>query len=182
MEHQYRTMPSQSPHLDMTPVVRNVRSLANRQNQQKHEPSGNSQHLPTKRHVSVLAGEMDSSQGGSSIASTIQGQNSIPSSSVNNSCVADITHCVTSTPSVSQRQSITTPTATPDTSSHSTPAPGGSSTRRVLSSPAFGIAITPTTLSGLQNLPTPIPNQAAQAMNTNPLRTRATEKNQRQRQ
>jgi hypothetical protein len=81
---------------------------------------------------------------------------------------------VTSTPSATQRRSINTPTATPITSSHSTPAPGGSSTRRVVSSPAFGIAITPTPLSGLENLPTPIPNPEARAIITNPLLIRAT--------
>jgi hypothetical protein len=179
-------MPSQSTHPDTTPVVRNVRSLANRQNQQKRGPSGNSQLPPPKRRVSVPAGERDSSQGGSSVRSTIQRQNSTPSSSLNNSRVADITQRVTSTPSATQRRSIITPTATPGTSSRNTPAPSGTiqtdSTRRVVSSPASGIASTPTPLSGLENLPTPIPNPEARAIITNPLRTRATEKNQRQRQ
>jgi hypothetical protein len=179
-------MPSQSTHPDTTPVVRNVRSLANRQNQQKRGPSGNSQLPPPKRRVSVPAGERDSSQGGSSVRSTIQGQNSTPSSSLNNSRVADITQRVTSTPSATQRLSIITPTATPGTSSRNTPAPSGTiqtdSTRRVVSSPASGIASTPTPLSGLENLPTPIPNPEARAIITNPLRTRATEKNQRHRQ
>jgi len=36
-------------------------------------------------------------------------------------------------------------------------------------------------LSGLENMPTPIPNPAARVIITNPLLTRATEKNQRQR-
>jgi hypothetical protein len=180
-------MPSQSPHPDTTPVVRNVRSLANRQNQQKRGPSGNSQLPPAKRRVSVPAGERDSSQGGSFVPSTIQGQNSTPSSSLNNSRVADITQRVASTPSTTQRRSIITPTATPGTSSRNTPAPSGTiqtdSTRRVVSSSASGIASsTPTPLSGLENLPTPIPNPEARAIITNPLRTRATEKNQRQRQ
>ena len=179
-------MPSQSPHPDTTPVVRNVRSLANRQNQQKRGPSGNSQLPPAKRRVSVPAGERDTSQGGSSVPSTIQGQNSTPLSSLNNSRVADITQRVASTPSATLRRSINTPTATPVTSSRSTPAPGGTlqtdSTRRVVSSPASGIASTPTPLSGLENLPTPIPNPEARAIITNPLRTRATERNQRQRQ
>ena len=179
-------MPSQSTHPDTTPVVRNVRSLANRQNQQKRGPSGNSQLPPPKRRVSVPAGERDSSQGGSSVRSTIQGQNSTPSSSLNNSRVADITQRVTSTPSATQRLSIITPTATPGTSSRNTPAPSGTiqtdSTCRVVSSPASGIGSTPTPLSGLENLPTPIPNPEARAIITNPLRRRATEKNQRQRQ
>jgi len=52
------------------------------------------------------------------------------------------------------------------------------STRRTVSSPAFAIASTPTPLSGLQNLPTPISNPEAHAIITNPQWTRATEKNQ----
>ena len=56
------------------------------------------------------------------------------------------------------------------------------STRRVVSSPASAIASTPTPLSGLENLPTPIPNPEAHAIITHPLRTQATERNQRQRQ
>jgi hypothetical protein len=170
----------------MTPVVRNVRSLAKRQNQHKRGPSGNSQLPPAKRRISVLAGERDSSQGGSFVPSTIQGQNSIPSSSLNNSRVADITQHVASNPLTTQRRSIITPTATPGTSRHNSPAPSGTiqtdSTRRVVSSLASGIASNPTPLSGLENLPTPIPNPEAHAINTNPLRTRSTEKNQRQRQ
>jgi len=173
-------MPSQSPHPGTTPVVRIV------QKQQKRRPSGNSQHPPAKRRVSAPAGERDSSQGESSVASTIPGQNSTPSSSLNNSGVADITQRVTVTPSATQRRSLITPTAMPGTSSRSTPAPGGTSqtdsTRCVLSSLASGIASTPTPLRGLENLPTPIPNPEARATITNPLRTRATERNQRQRQ
>jgi len=175
-------MPSQSPHLDTTLVVQNVRSPANRQNQQKRGPSGNSQLPPARRRFSVPAGERDSTQGGSSVASTIQGQNSITSSSLNNSRVADISQRVTSTPSATQRRSINTPTATPVASSHSTPVPGGTATRRVVSSPAFGIAITPNPRTGLHNLPTSIRNPEARAIITNLLRTRATENNQRQRQ
>jgi len=34
VNHQYRTIPSPSPHPDMSPVVRNDQSLANRHNQQ----------------------------------------------------------------------------------------------------------------------------------------------------
>jgi len=175
-------MPSQSPHLDTTPVVRNVRSLATCQNQQKRGPLGNSQLPPAKRRVSIPAGERDSSQGGSSVASTIQCQNFIPSSSLNNSRIADITQSMTSTPSATQRRLINSSTATPVTSSRSTPAHGETSTRHVVSSPAFGITITPTSLSGLENLPTPIPNPEARTIITNPLRTRATEKNRRQSQ
>jgi len=54
-------------------------------------------------------------------------------------------------------------------------------THRVVSSPASGFASTPTPLSGVENWPTPIPNPEASAIITNPLRTRATESNQRQR-
>jgi hypothetical protein len=179
-------MSSQSTHPDMTLDIRNVRSLANRGNQQQGGPSGNSQLPPPKRRVSVPAGERDSYQGESSVRSTIQGQNSTPSSSLNNSRVADITQRVTSTPSATQRLSIITATATPGTTSRNRPAPSGTiqtdSTCRVVSSPASGIASTPTPLSGLDNRRTPIPNPEARAIITNPLRKRATEKNQRQRQ
>jgi hypothetical protein len=172
-------MPSQSTHPDKTLVVRNVQSLANHQTQQKHGALGNSQLPPPGRQVSVPAGERDSSQGGSSVRSTIQGQNSAPSSSLNNSRVAAITQRVTSTPSATQRPSIINPTATLGTSSQNTPAHSGTiqtdSTGRVVSSPASGIASNPTPLSGLENLPTPIPNPEARTISTNPLRTRATE-------
>jgi len=93
-----------------------------------------------------------------------------------------MTQRVSSTPSATQGRSINTPTATLVTSSRSTPAPGETSTCHIVSSPAFGIAITPTPFSGLENLPIPIPDPEARAIITNPLRTRATEKNQRQRQ
>jgi len=147
---------------------------------------GDSQLPPAKRRVSILAGERDTSQGGSSVPSTFQGQNSTPLSLPNNYRVADITLRVASTQSTTLRRSINTPATTPGTSSCSTPAPGETlqtdSTRHVVSSPASGIASTPTSLSGLENLPTPIHNPEARAIITNPLRTRATEKNQRQRQ
>jgi hypothetical protein len=162
-------MSSQSPHLGMSPVVHNVQSLADRWNQQKCRPSGNSKLPPAKRRSSVPAGKRDSFHGQSSIAPTIEGQNSIPSSSLNNSRVADITQRVTSTRSATQRQSINTPNATLVTSRRSTPAHGGTSTCRVVSSPTFSIAITPTPLSGLENLPTPIHNPEARAIITNPL-------------
>jgi len=51
-----------------------------------------------------------------------------------------------------------------------------------ISSPASGIASTPTPLSGLGNLPTSIPNAEAHVIITNPQRTRATERNPRHRQ
>jgi hypothetical protein len=170
-------MHSENSHPDTTPVVRNVRSLANRQNQQKHRPLGNSQLLLTKRCMSVPVGKRDSCQGECSVPSIIQGQNSTHSSSLNNSRVADINPRVTSTPSATERRSTNTPTTTPGTSRRSTPAPGGTSTRHVLSSPTSSIVITPTTLRGLENLPTPIYNPEARAIITNPLGTRATEKN-----
>jgi hypothetical protein len=76
-----------------------------------------------------------------------------------------------------------TPTATLAGRSHRTPAPGGTlqtdSMRHVISSPAFGIASTPTPLSALDNLPTPIPNPEARAIVTNPLRKRVTERDPR---
>jgi len=78
VQHPYRTMPSQSPHPDSSLVVRNIGSLANHQNQQNCVPSGNIQLLPAKRRVSILAGQRDYSHGGSSVASTIEGQNSTP--------------------------------------------------------------------------------------------------------
>jgi len=53
---------------------------------------------------------------------------------------------------------------------------------RVVSSLASGISNTPTPLSGLENLPTPIPIPEAIAIITNPLPLQATEWNQRQRQ
>jgi len=88
-------MPSEGTHPITSPVEQNVRNLANRQNQQMRGLSGNSQLLPAKRPVSVPAGERDSSQGGSSVASTIQGENSTPLSLLNNSRVSDITPSAT---------------------------------------------------------------------------------------
>jgi hypothetical protein len=142
---------------------------------------GNSQLPPAKRCISAPAGKRDSSQGGSSVASTIPGQNFNTSSSLTNSGVADITQCLGVTPSATQRRSMTTATTMQDTSSRSTPAPEGTSqtdsTHRVVSSLASGIASTPTSLRGLENLPTTIPNPEARATSTNPVRTRATAKN-----
>jgi len=186
MEHLYLIMPLQSPHPDTTPVVRNVRSLANPQNQQQPRPSGISQLPPAGIHVSILAGKRDSSQGGSSVASTIQGQNSTLSSSLNNSRFADITQCVTSSPAATHWRSISTLTTTPGTSSRSIPAPEGTSqtdtTGHIVCSSPSGIASTPTPLRGLEILPTCSPNREACAIITNPLPTWAIESNQRQRQ
>jgi len=173
-------MPSLIPHPITSLVVRDVWSLANRQNQQKRGPSGNFQLPPAERHVSVPAGKRDSSQAGSSIASTMQGQNSTRPSSVNNSPIADITL------SAIQQLSIITPTTTSVSSSRNTPAPSGhsqtDSTRRIVSGPASGIARTPTPLSCLENLPTPNHNPEARSIISNPLQPWATERNQRQRQ
>jgi len=181
LEHPYRMIHSQRPHLDTTPVVQNVWSLANHQNEQKHGLWGNSQLPPAMKRSSVLAGESDSCQGGSSIASTIQGQNSTPSSLLNNSRVADITQCVTYSPSATQRWSINTPTAMPGTSAPRRTSQTDSM-RRVVTSPASGIDSTPTPPSCLENLPTPIPNPEPRAIITNPLQMGATDRNQRQRQ
>jgi hypothetical protein len=95
-------MPARPMHPETNPVVLNVRSLGNRQNQPMLEPSANSQNPPPKRGISVPPGEWNSSQGGISVHSTIQGQNSTPSSLLNNFRVADITLRVTSTPSATQ--------------------------------------------------------------------------------
>jgi len=132
--------------------------------------------------VSVLAAERDSSQVWSFVRSTIQGPNSTHSSSLNNSRVADITQRMACTPSTTQPRLTITTTATPDTSSHNTPASSRTiqtdSTHRVVSSPAAGIASTPSPPTGLENLPTHILNPEARVIITNPLRIRATEKNQ----
>jgi hypothetical protein len=162
----YQTMPSRSPHRDPTSDVRNVRSPSNCQNQQQHGPSGNSQLPPAKRRVSVPAGERDSSQGGSSIPSTIQGQNDTRSSSLSISCVADVTQHVTTNPSATHQWLINTSTAKLGTSSRSTPVPGGTSMGGVVSSPASGIAPTPTPLSNLENRATPNSNPVARAIIT----------------
>jgi hypothetical protein len=168
-------MPFQSPHAALFPVVRNVQSLGNCQNQQKCGPSGNSQLPPAIEHVSVLAGERYSSQGGSSIATTIQGQHSTPSSLLNISCVADIGERVTSTPSATQGRSLITSTLTPGESCCTTPALSGTiqtdSTCHVVSSPTSSLASTRTPLRGFENLPTSIRNPEARAIITHPLRT-----------
>jgi len=175
------TCHSESPHPVPSLVARNVWSLADRQNQQKRGLSGNSQLPPAKRCVFVTAGKRDSSQGGSSIASTIQGQNYTPSSSLNNCCVANITQRVISTWSATRWQSFIIPSATLGTRSRNPPAPSGTtqtdSTCRVVCSPKSGIASTPTPPSGPENLPTHIPYAEARTIITNPLPTRATERN-----
>jgi len=168
-------MHSQSAHPDTTPVVRNVGSFAHCQPQEKRGRSGNSQHPPAKSCISAPVGERDSSQGESSIPSTLQGQNSTPSSLLNNSRVADINQCVTSTPAATLRRSTSTSTAMPCTCSRSTTALGRTSTHHVVSNPASGNVLPPTPLRGLENLPTPISNPEARAIITNPLRTRATQ-------
>lgn len=125
---------------------------------------------PAQSCISVPAGERDSSHGDSSIASAIHGPNTTALSLLKNSQVADITQCVSSTPSATQRWSINTPTAI-----LGSPAPGGISQRDsmhpIVLSPFFGIASTPTLLSGLQNLPTPISDPKAHAIISKALQT-----------
>jgi len=173
-------MPSQSPDHEMTPVVTNI------QKQPQPRPLGISEHPFARRHIFALAGEWDSSQGGSIVASTIHGQNCTPSSSQNNSGAADITQRMNSTQSTTQWWSIYTPTATPGTSSRYPPASGGisqtDSTHHVVFSPASSIASTPTALSSLENLPTTISNPEARVIITDWLQTGATEMSHRQRQ
>jgi len=179
-------MSSHSTHPDTTPVIGTVRSLANCQHQQKCGPSGNSQLCPAKWCIAIPAAGSDSSQGGSSVASTIQSQNATTSSSLNYSRIADIIQCMPSTPSTTQWQSINTPTVMPGRGIQSPAAHGRTSwtdsTRHVVSSPASGTASTPTPLSGLETLPIPIPDPEGRAIITNPVRTRATEGIQIQRQ
>jgi len=178
-------MPSQSRHPDRTADLRNVGTTANSQNHQILGHSGDSQHRPAKGCIWVPACESNSSDEGSSIASTIQGQNSTPSSSLKKSHVADITNCMAFTPAATQQRSISTPTAIPSTSYHSPPVAGGcsqaDSTRCVLSSSASGIPCTPTPLSSLENLAMPFPDPEAHATITNSLRPQATERYQRSR-
>jgi len=160
----YRTMASQSTPPDTTPVVPNV------QIQQRHRCSEHFQLPPSKRRDSAPGCETDYSHAGSSVPSAIHVQNSTPSSLLNNSHVAYITEWVTSTLSATQRRLIKTPSAMPGTC---TPAAGGASQTdspcHVVSSPTFSITSTPTPLSGLENLPTHIPNAEARAIITNPL-------------
>jgi len=72
------------------------------------------------------------------------------------------------------------------TSSRITLSPGGTlqtdSTRHVVSSSASGIAITPTPLSGPENLPTTISVPEACAIITNPMQKQGTEMTQRKRE
>jgi hypothetical protein len=175
-------MYSRCPHHDLTLVVQNIRSLDNLQNQQKPGPSEISQLQNAEKRVSLPVRESDCSEGGSSVPSTIQGQNSTRPSWFNSSRVGDFNEWVTSNPSDSRRRWINTPTSTPGTHSCSSPAPGGTSTFRIVSSPTSGIVITPTPLTGLENLPTLIPNPEAHTIITNPLQLGATGKYQRPRQ
>jgi hypothetical protein len=154
----YLCIPFNCTHPDMTPVIRNVRNHANRQNQVKHAPLGNSQLLRAKSLVFIPAGKRDSSQRGSSIASAIQGQNSTPSSMLYNSHIVDLAQHVTSTPSTTLWLSINTLTTTPGTSGLGTATPWRTSqqqsTCHIVCSAAAGIGCTPTTPSSLEILPT----------------------------
>jgi len=109
-----------------------------------------------------------------------------PSFSLKNSHIADITQRMASTTCTIQERSINTPTATPDTSSSSTSVPRVTletdSMHCIVSSPASGIPCTPTALSGIENLPTAIPNPEARTTITNPLQMRGTARYQTQRQ
>ena len=186
MKHLNSCILSQSPHHDTPPAIQNVRGLFNHPKQQQHGPVGNSQLLPAKRRIFLPAGEWDSSQGGSSMASTIHGQNSSPWTSLNNSHVANITQHVTSTQSATPLWSINTATATLSASGGSTPAAEATSQidslHHVVFSPTFGITTTTTPLYGLDNPPTTIPNPIAHTIIINPLLTWATERNHWQRQ
>jgi len=112
-------------------------------------------------------------RGGSSVSSTIRGQNSTPSSSLDNSRLADKTERMTPTSSATKKRSWNSPTTMPGTSSRSTPPPWETSqthtAHQVVCSPASGIASTPTLLSGLEKLPTPSRNPEAHTIITNPL-------------
>jgi hypothetical protein len=99
LEHLNWTMHSQSPHLDTTPVIGNGWSLANCVHHQMRWRSGTFQLPHAKRTITIAAGATDPFQGVSSVASTSEGQNSIPSSSLHNSHIADIDQHMTSTPS-----------------------------------------------------------------------------------
>jgi hypothetical protein len=171
-------MPSQSPHPNTTPVVWIIHK------QQRHRPLGISQLSPAKRCVSALSGKRDSSQSGSSITSTFPGHNSTPSSLLNNLGMADRSQHVTSTPPAAPWWSIVTPTMMSCSRSHSMSGSGRTtqtdSTPRIVSSRTSGIASTPTPVRSFQNLSSPIPNPGARMTITNPLRTHATERNQRQ--
>jgi len=137
---------------------------------------------PAKSCISILDGERDSSHGESSVASSIQGQNSTTISSLHHSGLAHIKQPVTSTPSATQRQSVYSPTAMPGTSSRNTPGAGGPSTRLAVSSRASGTVVRPTPFTGLEHLPSRIPSPEACMMVTNPLRMTAIENNQWKRQ
>jgi hypothetical protein len=84
------TIHAHTPHLDMTLVVRNIRSLAKYKHHQDWGPWVNSQHPPGKRRIAIPAGKRNSHQGWSSTTSTIQGQNSTPSIFLIKSRVVDI--------------------------------------------------------------------------------------------
>jgi hypothetical protein len=170
VEHLDRLMPFQFPCPGSSLVVLHVQILVNRQNQPMGRPLGNSQFPPAERRVSIPAGGRFSSQGWSSVPCSIQGQNSTSVSSLNDSRVGDITQLMTSTQSA-QRRSIITPTAMAGTGSCNTPAPSrttqADSMHPVVSSPASGIASTPTAHSGFEQLPTAISNPDARAIITN---------------
>jgi len=143
VKHLFWPMLSQSSRPDTTPVVWNIQSLGNHQNEWKHAPARNTQLPHAKRCISVPAGERDSSQGVSSVASAIQDQNSTPSSWQNNSRITDITQPVASTLSTTPWRSVCTPTATPGTTvlAHQHPEEPHTQTQHVTLYPAPHLAL-----------------------------------------
>jgi hypothetical protein len=163
-------MPSQCNHPVTSLDIHNVQCLPTHQKQQTLAPYRHSELPGGKRCISVPAGERDLSQGGSSVASTVQGQNSTPSLAPNYSHIADITRRATSTRSATQRWSIITPTTTPDISSRNTPEPNlHRETQCVALYPAPHPALLalPLLSAVLKTIPTPIPNPEARAIRTN---------------
>ena len=172
----------QSLRLDNNPTVYNVNSLANDQIQPSRFLVYSK--LPLAQGcLSIQTGDRDSFQWGSSVASTHLGQNSTPSLSRNNSRIADITQCIPSSLAATLQRILSTSTATPGSSSCSLPVPGNSTATysmcQTVSSSASDIACTPTPLSGLDNLPNPIPNPEVHTIITKALWTRATHRNAR---
>jgi hypothetical protein len=101
-------------------------------------------------------------------------------------CGTELNHFSGSNPDplstlATEQWSIHTPTHVQGTSSRSTLALGGTlqtvTTCRVVFSHTSGIASTPSALSSLEHLPTPIPNSDARALITHPLRCRASPRN-----
>jgi hypothetical protein len=129
--------------------------------------------------IAVLATKKNCSQRGSSITSTIQGQNSTTSLSLSNCALVDITWCVTPTQSATQRQSTNTPSCMQVTPG-STRTPWTDSTCRIVCSPPSSIASTPRPLRSLEILLTCNHHPAAYAIMPNLLPMWDTQRNQKQ--